>query len=432
MRMRSIAGVLCAAIFFGGAYFARAQSLNGVTFTDSNPVITLSGGHATSTHFQMYSGTGQTVIGESTGSSFQTRSGFFYFPLVTSPVLVATPGNAQVSLTWSAAVGSLGYNVSSYQVGRGSSAGGPFSYTAVGNALSYTVTALTNNQTYYFVVQALDAFGTVVATSAAVAGQPLATIQHPGGNGGTGSPGLPVSNALLQVSGATSPEATVKILRNGVEVGSITAGNDGEFFGTVSGIPVGQAIITVFAMDDLGNRSAAISFLLPFTSGNTTVLSSLFLPPIVYSDKVGVKTGDTFTLIGYGQPNSSITIFNQPGKEVAKTTADAQGRFEQKFDTDGLPTGNLTFTVRSEKQGKVSEWSKPVTIKVGDKTIETAEPSTCTSPADFNHDCRVNLVDFSILIYWFDRANPPTEVDLTQNSQIDLADFSILMYYWTG
>ena len=69
---------------------------------------------------------------------------------------------------------------------------------------------------------------------------------------------------------------------------------------------------------------------------------------------------------------------------------------------------------------------------IGEKTIPAPAPGACLGRGDFNHDCRVNLVDFSILIYWFGRSNPPAAVDLSSDGEVDVVDFSILMYYWTG
>jgi beta-lactamase superfamily II metal-dependent hydrolase/DNA/RNA endonuclease YhcR with UshA esterase domain len=66
--------------------------------------------------------------------------------------LVATPGNHQVGLTWSASAGATGYNVK-----RSLSSGGPY-ITISSNqpGTSYTDNAVTNGVRYYYVVSALN------------------------------------------------------------------------------------------------------------------------------------------------------------------------------------------------------------------------------------------------------------------------------------
>jgi alpha-L-rhamnosidase len=69
--------------------------------------------------------------------------------------VIATPGNAKVSLTWNAAS-----SATSYKVKRSISSGGP--YNTLASALSgtsYTDNATTNGITYYYVVSGVDATG---------------------------------------------------------------------------------------------------------------------------------------------------------------------------------------------------------------------------------------------------------------------------------
>src|SRR6185369_5546499 len=69
--------------------------------------------------------------------------------------LSATPGNAQVSLSWTAASGATGYRVH-----RGTASGGP--YTTIQSnlfATSFTNTGLTNGTAYYYVVTATNGAG---------------------------------------------------------------------------------------------------------------------------------------------------------------------------------------------------------------------------------------------------------------------------------
>ena len=68
--------------------------------------------------------------------------------------LTATPGDTQVSLTWSASSGATSYNVK-----RSGTSGGPYTQIAASTSTSYTDTALTNGTTYYYVVSAINSAG---------------------------------------------------------------------------------------------------------------------------------------------------------------------------------------------------------------------------------------------------------------------------------
>ena len=67
----------------------------------------------------------------------------------------------------------------------------------------------------------------------------------------------------------------------------------------------------------------------------------------------------------------------------------------------------------------------PVSLYVGERDI----PQTLKR-ADFNSDGKVNLVDFSILLFNWNTAD--TGTDLNSDGRVNLTDFSILLFNWTG
>jgi fibronectin type 3 domain-containing protein len=91
--------------------------------------------------------------------------------------LHATPGNAQVSLTWTATTGAT-----SYHVKRSTTSGGGYTQIAAPTAANYTDTAVTNGATYFYVVSALNSAGEsgnsaqVTATPASAAADVTITI----------------------------------------------------------------------------------------------------------------------------------------------------------------------------------------------------------------------------------------------------------------
>ncbi len=83
-------------------------------------------------------------------------------PPATPTGLTATTGNAQVALSWTASSGA-----SSYNVYRGTTAGGESTtpLTLGVSTASYTDSAVTNGTKYYYVVAAVNAYGTSAKSS---------------------------------------------------------------------------------------------------------------------------------------------------------------------------------------------------------------------------------------------------------------------------
>lgn len=51
---------------------------------------------------------------------------------------------------------------------------------------------------------------------------------------------------------------------------------------------------------------------------------------------------------------------------------------------------------------------------------------------DLNYDCKVDLIDLSILLYYYEQTGPGiARYDFNENSLVDFPDVSIMMFYWT-
>jgi hypothetical protein len=98
--------------------------------------------------------------------------------------LMATAGNAQVSVAWNAVSGATTYHVK-----RSTTHGGPYSQIAAPSDTSYKDSGLTNGTTYYYVVSAVNSIGES-ANSAEVSATPEMPIAVP-----------PVPTGLAAVAG---------------------------------------------------------------------------------------------------------------------------------------------------------------------------------------------------------------------------------------
>src|ERR1700722_19967054 len=113
--------------------------------------------------------------------------------------LTATPGNAVVTLTWTASTGATGYNVK-----RATTSGGPYTQLAAPTSSGYTDSSVINGVTYYFVVSTLTAAGES-ANSAQVSATPSAQSVAPAAPTNlTATPG----NAVVTLTWTASAGAT--------------------------------------------------------------------------------------------------------------------------------------------------------------------------------------------------------------------------------
>ncbi len=187
----------------GGPLAVLADDYTGSSFQVQDPVIAPAS-YASSANYQLQGVLAQPSSGESAATNFEVKAGFLYFPLVTTGTLSGTPGDTTVALSWTGSSGFLGWTVGGYTIGKSLTAGGPYTYSSVGNVLSTTMGSLTNGTPYYFVVRTEDFFGNYIATSSEITATPLGstTTTPPSSSGGGGGPPIsyipPLTKPLLE------------------------------------------------------------------------------------------------------------------------------------------------------------------------------------------------------------------------------------------
>jgi len=425
--------------FYFLASSALAQEFSSTNFKVVDPVM-FPGRYSTSTTFGLTSVISQISIGTSTSSSlFKVNSGFLYFPFVSTPVVTASAGDALVSLSWTTAVGALGWNVGGYSVGQSTVSGGPYTYVSVGNVLSSNRTSLANGTTYYFVVLPEDAFGNRIATSSQVSGTPVAApppAPPPSSGGGGGFVNPPTATVVF--AGRAYPKSTVTILKDAQVAVTTIAGTDATFGATLSGLAGGNYIFSVYGEDYQGRRSSLLTFPVSVATGATVNVSGIFIAPSIAVDKSEVKKGDPIAIFGQSIPNGEILVtVNSHEDFFAKTPSDKDGIYLYNFDTAVLELGDHTTKSKASVEQLISGYSSAVGFKVGTKNVGAQPVKKCPPKGDVNGDCRVNLVDFSIAAFWWNRTLTPAaklSVDdkLYPDGKITLRDFSIMAFYWTG
>ncbi len=253
-----------------------------------------------------------------------------------------------------------------------------------------------------------------------------------GGGGGKDSGGSDdeLGDTQISINGKAYPNVTVNILIDGDAVGTVRTNSRGEFTFNVDADP-GTVSVGFWANDSSGTRSATVSTTFDVTQGAVTTLNGILIPPTLRTSSATVNPGDIVTLTGQTLPNATVEVSIDNGAKTLSGTADAQGKYSISFDTSTVSVAahiaKARFITGTGTQKTESSYGTALSLFVG---VE----GKATSNSDLNRDGKVNLIDFSILIFWWGtpggNSNPPA--DINGNAKVGLEDFSILLFNWTG
>jgi hypothetical protein len=235
------------------------------------------------------------------------------------------------------------------------------------------------------------------------------------------------------ISGIASPRATVYALVDGKAAENTRAGNDGRYEVTIDAIARGAYTFGIYAIDQGQTKSSTFSTSFTVAGARTSALSNINLAPSLKVTPDPVTPGQPAVISGYTIPNSNVTIENEKDKSSASkqtltATADSNGAWSLSLPTNGFSNGTYKARARAQVTGGVgTNFSNYVLYGVG-------QAATKAINADLNRDGKINLTDFSILLFWWntDGGTSDPSADINSDGKVSLTDFSILLFNWTG
>lgn len=255
-----------------------------------------------------------------------------------------------------------------------------------------------------------------------------------GGGGGVGPVSYNPSQGQVILHGTAYPGSTVTLVRDGQFLAQASAGGNAQFEFNLSAVTPGTYTYGIWSEDNRGIRSVTHTFTVSIAPGVGTIISGILIPPTIDIDKTEVQRGEVLTILGQASPSAEVSILIHSAKEIVKSvTASKEGIWHYPFNTLEIDYGDHDVVAREKTTSQISELSQPVNFIVSDKTVLKVAKNTQVS-ADLNDDKRVNIIDFSIIAYWYKRTltSAGQNADLNHDGKVDLKDFSILAYYWTG
>lgn len=262
-----------------------------------------------------------------------------------------------------------------------------------------------------------------------------------GGNRTGGEPGGGFENSgpyesgdgLVTINGFAFPGSEVFVLVDGKIAEQERAAANGSFSVEIKNIARGAYTFGIYAVDRTGIKSSTYSTSFTVAGARASALSNIILPPSIKVTPDPVPNGGTATFTGYAQPNAVVAIESRlenvnASLKTLSATADASGLWSAALPTAGFTQG--TYQVRAKatppasSATNFSQWS----------VYGVGQAAVVRTNADLNRDGKVNLTDFSILLFWWGtdggNSNPPA--DINSDGNVSLTDFSILLFNWTG
>ncbi len=235
------------------------------------------------------------------------------------------------------------------------------------------------------------------------------------------------------ITGYAFPRSKVVILVDAHITDEVTSDANGRFTSTIDQIARGAYTFGVYGVDKNNIKSSTFSTTFTVTGSLGSTLSNINVMPSIKVSPDPVQPNSTLTVSGYSIPNATITIENQNDKSSASlktftATSDANGAWSTEISTQGFNQGTYKVRAKAKQELGVS------TNFSGYTFYGVGQSADVPRSSDLNRDGKVNLTDFSILLFWWGTAggasNPPA--DINRDGKVSLTDFSIMIFNWTG
>lgn len=250
-----------------------------------------------------------------------------------------------------------------------------------------------------------------------------------GGSGNGGGNFLNLSQTSILFSGFAYPDAIVTLLVDGIQKTSVKASKDSFFSITLFDSYDNNTLYTLFAKDIAGERSVLLNYPIFIKKGYNTFVNNIIFSPTISTDKLEIKEGDYLSISGYAMNNEDLLIsFEGEIDVVFQVKSNQYGKYNLTLPMTDFPLGNYFVFTKYKNYNRIS---KLVRFSITNQNVLNTK-AVSSIPGDCNRDSVINLVDFSVLSFWFKRTNPPVCLDANEDKIINLKDFSILAFYWTN
>jgi len=253
-----------------------------------------------------------------------------------------------------------------------------------------------------------------------------------GGGGGVGGPFLGLGEVTME--GLAAPGSTLVILKDGVIEREVVVPILGQFSEKFLDLARGTYAWGAYIRDPQRRVSSTYTSTIYLIGRTNNVIAPVHVSPTISVSSTTVPVGGKVMLSGYAIALTPVQVLmNKQGNAVtgniisATTTANGNGSWTLELPSDGLTKGTYEIKAVSifTNNRDRSLISPIIYLGLG------IDPSpSLGNRSDLNRDGKVNLVDFSILLFNWRGTDPVS--DINQDGTVNLTDFSIMLSNWTG
>ncbi len=254
-----------------------------------------------------------------------------------------------------------------------------------------------------------------------------------GPSGGGGGGGLFLQTGEVTLQGRSFPSGRLTVTQDGVVVKEDTLSALGDFDLLFDQLQRGTYNWGVSVLDPDGKRSSTYVSTIYLVARTNNIISPIYLSPTISALSLEVALGSDVTLKGYAMSLLPVqVIMSKQGDPLnskiitGTTTANGNGSWTLSLPTSGLKKATYEIKAQTLLSAKEHSNISPIVyVGVG----QSANPDF-GNRADLNKDKKVNLIDFSILL--FNWKGSDETADINQDGVVNLTDFSIMLSAWTG
>jgi len=244
-------------------------------------------------------------------------------------------------------------------------------------------------------------------------------------------PPNPVTTGTVVFTGYAYPNAVMTLTRDGVPVATATANASGAYTLTNT---TEQGVYTfgIVGADSQNRDNAPLVFTITVVADTITSFSNVFLGPTIEADQTTIQEDGSLTVRGTTIPDAQVSIFVNSTPFTLTTTSGADGSWSAVIAGADAEAGAHTAQAQAESTTSLeSELSDIINFVVTEVT--PVDVCDTMNDADINCDAKVDLVDFSIMLYFWNAVNPANaRADINADTVVNETDFSILLFNWTG